>query len=289
MTNIQSIAVLGSGTMGSGIAQVAATAGYNVILYDIEVGMLQKALGSIGGFLTRAAEKGRMTPGDAEAAIGRVRTSTVLSDAKDCQVIIEAIPEDLDLKREVFGKLATITPRGTIFATNTSTLSVTRIAAATDFPERVVGMHFFNPAPLLPLVEVIAGAVTDESVVETTMDLARSMGKTPVRVKDVPGFIVNRVARPFYLESLRLLEEGAADHETIDRLLRDGAGFRMGPFELMDLIGLDINYTASLSLYKAYFHEPRYRPSLLQERMVESGRLGRKTGRGWYAYGEKKA
>ena len=148
-------------------------------------------------------------------------------------------------------------------------------------------MHFFNPAPLLPLVEVIAGAVTADSVVTATLDLAQRMGKTTVQVKDVPGFIVNRVARPFYLEALRLLEEGVADHATLDKLIRDGGGFRMGPFELMDLIGLDINYAASLSVYESYFHEPRYRPSLAQQRMVESGRLGRKTGRGWYEYNDK--
>jgi 3-hydroxybutyryl-CoA dehydrogenase len=201
-------------------------------------------------------------------------------------MVVEAAPEKLDLKQSLFRDLDDILDTQTILATNTSTLSVTEIGAGSAHPERVVGMHFFNPPPLMPLVEVIGSDATTTQVIETTMDAARQMGKTPVRVKDVPGFIVNRVARPFYLEALRLLGENVADHATIDKVVKAGGKFRMGPFELMDLIGLDINYAASHSIYNAYFQEPRFRPSLLQQRMVESGRLGRKTKRGWYNYNE---
>lgn len=282
--SIKTVGVLGSGTMGAGIAQVATVAGYDVVLYDIKHEFLQKAMGTIGHFLTRSVEKGRMTEAEKTEAIKRITVTTELEDCDPCEIIIEAIPEKLELKIEVFGRLSTLTEHTTIFASNTSTLSITQIAGATDYPERVVGMHFFNPAPLMPLVEVIAGENTGPNIVQTVYDLALKMGKEPVRVKDVPGFIVNRVARPFYLESLRLFEQGKADHETIDRLLREGAGFRMGPFELMDLIGIDINYAASKSVYEAYFNEPRYRPSLIQQRMTESGNLGRKTGKGWYDY-----
>jgi len=244
LDSITTIGVIGAGTMGSGIAQVAAQAGYTVRLYDIADDVLARAVARIRHFVERAAQKGRLAP-------------------------------DVIVAPEV------------ILATNTSTLSVTQIAAATTTPHRVAGMHFFNPAPLMRLVEVVAGAQTTPETCDTLVALAERLGKTPVRAKDVPGFIVNRVARPFYLEALRLLESGVADHATLDRLIREGGGFKMGPFELMDLIGLDINFAASQSVYNAYFGEPRYRPSLLQQRMVESGRLGRKTGRGWYVYEEE--
>jgi 3-hydroxybutyryl-CoA dehydrogenase len=209
-----------------------------------------------------------------------------MEDFARCDVVIEAAPEKIDLKKSLFFDLERATRHDAILATNTSTLSVTQIASALTLPERAVGMHFFNPAPLMPLVEVIAGSLTSEATVEATLALARQMGKTPVRATDTPGFIVNRVARPFYLEPLRMLGEGVADPATIDRLVREGGGFRMGPFELMDLIGLDTNYAASLSVYEQFFQEPRFRPSLLQKRMVDSGRLGRKTGKGWFEYGD---
>ncbi len=279
------IGVVGAGTMGSGIAQVAAQSGFDVTLYDIGEEILRRATGRIAHFIRRAAEKGRLSADEAEAAIARLHTTTNLEAFAECDFVIEAAPEQLELKQELFGRLDRIAPAHAVLATNTSTLSVTQIAAATGRPERVVGMHFFNPPPLMPLVEVAAGAMTSEKTVQVTVELAERLGKTPVRTQDVPGFIVNRVARPFYLEGLRLLAHGVADHATIDRLVREGGRFRMGPFELMDLIGLDINFAASRSVYEAYFHEPRYRPSLLQQRMVESGRLGRKVGRGWYEYG----
>jgi 3-hydroxybutyryl-CoA dehydrogenase len=283
---IRSIGVIGSGTMGGGIAQVAAQSGFDVQLCDIRQDLLDKAIANISGFIYRAAEKGRISKEEALDTLQRIKTTTSLNDLTACDVVIEAAPEDIDLKRDLFGQLDNTVRPNAILATNTSTLSVTQIAAATQNAGRVAGMHFFNPAPLMPLVEVVAGALTDEQTVNIISEVARTMGKTPIRAKDVPGFIVNRVARPFTLEALRLLEEGVADHATIDKLVRQGGGFKMGPFELMDLIGLDINFAASKSVYEASFHEPRYRPSLLQQRMVESGHLGRKTGRGWYDYSE---
>lgn len=283
-SHIQHIGVVGAGTMGSGITQVAAQAGFDVTMYDIDGEILDDAVGRIRYFINRGAEKGRITQDEADAAVARLTTTTALEDFASCDFVIEAAPENLDLKQKIFGDLDDITRERVILATNTSTLSVTQIATATDREGLVVGIHFFNPPPLMPLVEVAAGEATAGDTVDITVAVAEKMGKSPVRTKDVPGFIVNRVARPFYLEGLRLLNEGVADHETIDKLMREGGGFRMGPFELMDLIGLDINFTASKTVYEAYYHEPRYRPSLLQQRMVESGRLGRKTGRGWYNY-----
>ncbi len=282
--SIKHIGIIGSGTMGGGIAQVVAQSGFDVILYDVESAMLARAISNLTSTFNKLVEKGKLKQEDAEATLARITTVTSLNDLAGCDFIIEAAPEKLDLKQSLFSNLESLISIDSILATNTSTLSVTQIASGCKRPQNVVGMHFFNPAPLLPLVEVIAGAVTADSVVTTTLDLAKRMGKTAVQVKDVPGFIVNRVARPFYLEALRLLEEGVADHATLDKLIRDGGGFRMGPFELMDLIGLDINYAASISVYESYFYEPRYRPSLAQQRMVESGRLGRKTGKGWYDY-----
>lgn len=273
--------------MGSGIAQVAAQSGFNVLLYDVESSMLTRAINNLTSTFNKLVEKGKLKQEEAEATLARITTVTSLNDLAPCDFTIEAAPEKLDLKQSLFSNLESLISDNSILATNTSTLSVTQIASGCKRPQNVVGMHFFNPAPLLPLVEVIAGAVTADAVVAATLDLAKRMGKTAVQVKDVPGFIVNRVARPFYLEALRLLEEGVADYATIDKIVCEGGGFRMGPFGLMDLIGLDINYAASISVYESYFHEPRYRPSLAQQRMVESGRLGRKTGRGWYDYGGK--
>jgi 3-hydroxybutyryl-CoA dehydrogenase len=284
MSEIKAIAVLGSGTMGAGIAQVAVQAGYAVHLYDISDEIVGGAVGRIGGVLRRLAEKGKLTSEGAEAAIGRLQATSSLQTLDAVDFVIEAAPERLELKQQLFGQLDSICPAHTILATNTSTLSVTSIAASTKRPDRVVGMHFFNPPPLMPLVEVAGGNDTSKATLTATMALAEALGKTPVQSQDVPGFIVNRVARPFYLEGLRLMGEGVADAATIDRLVREGGGFRMGPFELMDLIGIDINYAASQSIFEAFFGEPRFRPHPLQRRQVESGNLGRKTGRGWYSY-----
>lgn len=285
---IQQVGVIGSGVMGSGIAQVLAEAGLDVLLFDIDARLIENAIFSITKFINRAVERGKVTQADADTAIARIRPALTLKEFEPCHLIIEAAPEKLEIKQTLFRDLEAIVPHDVLLATNTSTLSVTSIAASVSYRARVFGMHFFNPAPLMPLVEIIATAATSDETIQAGIDLTRRIGKTPVRAKDTPGFIVNRVARPFYLESLRILDEGVADHATIDRLVRDGGGFRMGPFELMDLIGLDTNYASSRSVYEQYFLEPRFRPSLLQQRMVESGRLGRKSGRGWYDYTDPK-
>jgi 3-hydroxybutyryl-CoA dehydrogenase len=281
---IRRVGVLGAGTMGAGIAQVAAQSGYEVVLYDVFEEAVQGAALRLGGLLRRLAEKGKLTAEEAEAAIARITPTTELEAMEGVQVVVEAAPERLDIKKSLFTQVEEVVSSEAILASNTSTLSITEIATVLNDPSRVAGMHFFNPAPLLPLVEVIAGAATAPETVDTLVALAISFGKKPVRVKDVPGFIVNRVARPFHLEALRLLEQGVADVATIDRLMREGGGFRMGPFELQDLIGIDINYAASQSVYEAYFQAPRFRPSWRQRQQVESGMLGRKTGRGWYEY-----
>jgi len=280
------VGVAGAGTMGAGIAQVAAWAGHRVIVYDIAPEFVRRGLDGVAKMLIRGAEKGRHPRDEADAAIERLVPSTDFSDFAPCGLVIEAAPERLDLKREMFAKLEAIVDADAVLATNTSTLSVAAIAAGLAHPRRVCGMHFFNPAPLMPLVEVIRGPATDPAVVATVARLARAWGKTPVEATDTAGFIVNRVARPFYGEGLRLLGEGVADVATIDRLVRDG-GFPMGPFELMDLIGIDVNFAAASSVYEGFFHDPRFRPHPIQRAMVESGRLGRKTGRGYYDYADQ--
>jgi 3-hydroxybutyryl-CoA dehydrogenase len=282
LANITRIGVVGAGTMGAGIAQVGAQRGYEVVLYDVTDEIARGAVDKLGATLRKLAERGKVSGDEAEAALARLTPASTLEAMADAQVIIEAAPERLELKQRIFGELEQLVAADAILATNTSTLSVTQIGAGTSSPGRVVGMHFFNPAPLMPLVEVISGAATEPAVADTIFALAEAMGKRPVRVQDVPGFIVNRVARPFHLEGLRLLERAVADPATIDRLYREGGGFKMGPFELQDLIGIDINFAASQSIYDAYFHAPRFRPSPLQRRQVESGNLGKKSGRGWF-------
>ena len=283
LSDIHTVGVIGAGTMGAGIAQVAAQTGYAVMLYDISDSVVQTALDKLRATLQRLVEKGRMTTEALDALMGRISPTSDLAAMKDAQIVIEAAPERLDLKQRIFGELADHTALTTILATNTSTLSVTQIAAGVKHPERVVGMHFFNPAPLLPLVEVITGAATAPEVAKTVVLLAEKMGKHPVRAHDVPGFIVNRVARPFYGEAIRIYEEGIADMYTIDAAMKS-VGFKMGPFELMDLIGNDINFTVTKTVWEAFFYDPRYKPSFTQQRQVESGRLGRKSGRGYYQY-----
>lgn len=278
------IGVVGSGTMGAGIAQVAAQAGFDVLVYDIGPAPLEAALGRIRSGLDRLVQRGKLSQEELEAIMGRLSITTTLGDFADVDFVIEAAPETLELKREIFDKLHRVCHAGVVLATNTSSLSVTQIGALTGRQDLVVGMHFFNPVPAMKLVEVVEGAETSEETMAKTLELARAMGKTPIRAKDTPGFVVNRIARPFPGEALRLLGENVAGTRQIDRIARLAAGFRMGPFELMDLVGMDINFAVNRSVFEQFFQEPRFRPHPLQERMVKSGALGRKTGRGWYRY-----
>ncbi len=283
------VAVIGSGAMGSGIAQVAAASGYQVKLFDTRPEAVKKAIADIRAVYAKLVEKGRMTPDAAAAAGERLHDMANLHDASDAAIVIEAIVENLEVKRMLFADLEGIVGDTCILATNTSSISVTAIAAKLRRPQRLVGMHFFNPVPLMALVEVISGLATDRDVADTVYATAAAWGKSPVHAASTPGFIVNRVARPFYAEGLRLLSEQAADPATIDAVLREAGGFRMGPFELMDLIGHDINFSVTQSVFNAYFGDPRFMPSVLQQEMVNAGFLGRKSGRGFYHYGDNAA
>ena len=283
MSETTSVGVLGAGTMGAGIAQVAAEAGLAVLLHDPIVGATDRARERIGGFLARRVEKGQLTEADRAAALGRLGAAPSLEALAVAGVVIEAIPEDLELKRDAFRRLDAASEAGTILATNTSSLPVARIASAAVHPERVVGMHFFNPVPLMALVEVIPGPLTDPAVTERVSDLARRLGKTPVIAGDTPGFIVNRVQRAYYLEACRILESGLAELAAIDAAMR-GIGFRLGPFELADVVGTDVNLAAGIAIFDGFFGDPRYRPAQVQRRVVDAGRLGRKVGAGYYDY-----
>lgn len=280
LPSIGSVTVCGAGAMGAGIAQVAASSGYRTLLYDLEPARAENAMREVERNLDRMVTKGRLSPAEKEKAISRLSCRAELDSCK-ADLFIEAIAEEEAAKVALFSRLMKLFPEA-IFATNTSSLSVTKMAAATPYPARMGGMHFFNPAPLMPLVEIVAGASTAPAVLETLTAVAGIMNKVPVQVKDVPGFIVNRVARPFYLESFHIAEDGIADFETVDQLLV-ASGFKMGPFALSDLIGQDINLAVSRSLYNA-FHDPRFRPVRLQEEKVNAGHLGRKSGRGFYEY-----
>lgn len=280
------VAVIGSGAMGSGIAQVAAAAGHQVLLYDTREHAAGQAIDGIGKTWARLVEKGRMGAVESDLARERLRHIGSLQDAAGAALVIEAIVEDLAAKRALFAELEGIVADDCILATNTSSIPVTAIAAQLSRPGRLVGMHFFNPVPLMALVEVVAGLATDPEVAAAVYALAESWGKHPVHARSTPGFIVNRVARPFYAEGLRLLQEGAADVATLDAVLRDCGGFRMGPFELMDLIGHDVNYSVTKSVFEAYYGDPRFTPSIVQHELVSAGFLGRKSGRGFYRYGD---
>ncbi|MFC9730981.1 3-hydroxyacyl-CoA dehydrogenase [Streptomyces roseolus] len=282
----RAVAVVGTGTMGQGIAQVALAAGHPVRLHDSAPGRAAEAVAAIGARLDRLVEKGRMTAADREAAAGRLHAAEDLAELADAALVVEAIVEDLAVKKRLFADLEEVVADDALLATNTSSLSVTAIAGGLRLPGRFVGLHFFNPAPLLPLVEVVRGFASDETAATRAYETVKAWGKTPVRCADTPGFIVNRIARPFYAEAFRVYEEGGADPATIDAALRECGGFRMGPFELTDLIGQDVNEAVTRSVWESFFQDPKFTPSLAQRRLVESGRLGRKSGHGWYPYAE---
>ena len=277
--------VAGAGTMGRGIAQVLAQCGARTLLYDAQPGAARKAKGAIGGALDKLVEKGRLSSAQVQSAMGRLEPADSLESFAPCQVVIEAIVEDLGAKQELFRSLEQIVGDECILASNTSSLSVTAMAAACRRPQRVAGYHFFNPVPVMKIVEVVDGVLTEASVTEALASLAKRFGHTPIRCKDTPGFVVNHAGRAFVPEALRVLSEGVADFATIDRILVEAAGFRLGPFGLMDLVGLDVAHAVMKSMYGQYFEEPKYRPSFLAEPRVAAGLLGRKTGRGWYTYG----
>lgn len=279
---ITTIVVCGAGTMGAGIAQVAAAAGYQTVLFDVQEGQLEKARIQISGQLDAAVSKGRMEAATAVATLGRMYFTHKLNECR-ADLVIEAIVEKLAVKTALFSELTVINDDDTIFASNTSSLGIGAIAATIPHPERVAGMHFFNPAPLMKLVEIVQAAQTSAATVQLLYALAKQMGKTPVMVQDTPGFIVNRVARPYYLEAMEVAAAGVADYKGIDRLL-ESAGFRMGPFALMDLIGNDINLAVTQSLYDAFDQAPRFKPNALQVNKVQDGALGKKSGKGFYNY-----
>jgi 3-hydroxybutyryl-CoA dehydrogenase len=278
------IGVVGAGTMGSGIAQLACKAGARTLLHDPLGEALERGTQSALKGLEKEASKGKLTPEQARAAGERLQPVEELEQLSSCELVIEAAPERLDVKHELYGRLSEIVSEQCVLASNTSSLPITAVAAGATHPERVVGMHFFNPAPLMRLLEVIAGLLSDERALAIAQATGLAMGKDVIRAADVPGFIVNRCNRPFGLEALRLLGERVADVETIDRIVRIGGGFRMGPFELSDLVGVDTGFDVSKSFYELSFGEPRWRPSPIQARQVAAGLHGRKTGRGYYDY-----
>ena len=285
-SQLTTVGILGAGTMGAGIAQVAATAGHKTILFDTNSEMLSKAKANLNKTLTSLVEKGKIDQTKAGSISANILYANELTQFKDAGLIIEAIIENLDVKQKVFKELEGIISENCILASNTSSLSITSIASACNKPERVIGIHFFNPAPLMPLVEIIPAISTSKEVLNTSRTLIDSWGKLTVLAKDTPGFIVNRVARPYYGESIRIMEEGIADISTIDWALKEFGGFRMGPFELMDFIGNDINYKVTETVWEQFFYEPRFKPSFTQKRLFEAKYFGRKSGRGYYDYSE---
>lgn len=284
MDNNTIVGVIGSGAMGAGIAQLAAVAGHQVILYDNNTAALDKAKTNLNITLQKLQEKGKLK--NAEEVLSRFTFANELNTFAHCGLIIEAIVEKLEVKKSVFADVEKIVSATCILASNTSSLSITSIAAACNKPGRVLGLHFFNPAPLMALVEIIPAVQTDATLLPATKQLMQQWGKTPVLAKDTPGFIVNRIARPFYGEAIRIYEEGIADMATIDWAMTEIGGFRMGPFALMDFIGHDVNYVVTETVFQSFFYDPRYKPSFSQKRLLEAGWLGKKSGRGFYNYAQ---
>lgn len=281
-----SIGVIGSGAMGSGIAQVAATAGHPVILHDNNSAQLEKAKSALTTTLNKLAEKGKITADEAKNIIERISFADKLEKFSPCKLVIEAVVENLEVKQKIFSELEMIMSENAVLASNTSSLSITSIASACKHPSRVIGIHFFNPAPLMPLVEIIPGIASDADIVAESKQLIDSWGKITVLAKDTPGFIVNRIARSYYGESIRIYEEGIADFATIDWAMKTFGGFKMGPFELMDFIGNDVNYKVTETVWEQFFYEPRFKPSFTQKRLYEAKFFGKKSGRGYYNYSE---
>ena len=281
-SEIKTVGVVGAGTMGQGIAISCALAGYETLLFDINTDLCEKALQLIYQSIDQSVAKGKLTKEAGEEGLSRIRGVESFPDLR-ADIIIEAVIENLEVKQKLFVDLEKINSDTTILATNTSSISITQIASALQNPSRLIGLHFFNPAHLMKLVEVISGKQTDPDIALTMMNFSKSLGKRAVLVKDSPGFIVNRVARHYYVESLKLLEEGVSEVEGIDKLLRS-SGFKMGPFELMDLIGIDVNFAVTTSVYEGFNRNPKFKPSAIQKEKVDRGFLGRKTGKGFYEY-----
>ncbi|OCA76772.1 3-hydroxybutyryl-CoA dehydrogenase [Chryseobacterium artocarpi] len=280
------IGIIGAGTMGVGIAQVAATAGCKVVLFDANAPQIDKALAGLEKTLQKLTEKGKISQEKATEIRNNIVKGEILQDLKDSDLVIEAIIENKDIKTKVFTELETYVSENCIIGSNTSSISITSLGAELKKPERFIGIHFFNPAPLMPLVEVIPSLLTEKTLAEKIYNLMKEWGKMPVIAKDIPGFIVNRIARPYYGEALRIVEENIATPEQVDDAMKTLGNFKMGPFELMDLIGIDVNFAVTTTVYKDYFYDPKYKPSLLQQRMSEAKLHGRKTGRGFYDYSE---
>lgn len=278
------IGVIGAGTMGTGISQIASTFGHNVYLYDAYPEQLKKSKKELEKILQRQVQKERLTEKKVKEILNRIHFVDHIKDYKNCGIVFEAIVEDLQAKKDQFARLEGIVSKNCILATNTSSLSIASISAVLKNPKRLLGLHFFNPAPVMKLVEIIPGISSDPANVDLARKLMNSWEKVSVLAKDTPGFIVNRVARPFYGEALRIVEEGIAEPATIDWAMKELGGFKMGPFELMDLIGNDVNYKVTETVFKEFYYDPRFKPSFVQKRMVEAGRLGRKSGIGFYDY-----
>ena len=287
MLNAESrIGIVGAGAMGSGIAQVAATAGHQVCLFDLNEKSLKQSKEKLAKIMTRLVEKGRINDQEASAIQGRIKYAENLGHFEECDLVIEAVIENLKVKKELFTSLEKVMNENAVLATNTSSLSIASIGGELIHPERLIGIHFFNPAPLMPLVEIVPSLVTNGDITDQVFSLIQSWGKKVVLAKDTPGFIVNRVARPFYSEAIKMLEEGFADVATIDWAMREVGGFRMGPFQLMDLIGHDVNYVVTETVWTEMYFDPRYKPSITQKRLKEANWLGRKSGIGFYNYAE---
>ncbi|RLJ23062.1 3-hydroxybutyryl-CoA dehydrogenase [Chryseobacterium sp. 7] len=280
------VGIIGAGTMGIGIAQVAATNGCKVWVYDANAKQVETATVSLEKTLTKLVDKQKISGEKMTEILANISIATELKDFKDCELIIEAIIENKEIKTKVFTELENYVSESCVLSSNTSSISITSLGAELKKPERFIGIHFFNPAPLMPLVEVIPSLLTENTLAEKIYNLMKEWGKTPVIAKDIPGFIVNRIARPYYGEGLRIVEENIATPEQVDDAMKTLGNFKMGPFELMDLIGVDVNFAVTTTVYKDYFYDPKYKPSLLQQRMSEAKLHGRKTGKGFYNYSE---